>query len=341
VVGALGYTVGNHIVFAAGRYQPGNQRGRQLLAHELAHTVQQRSIKIPDAGKLAVTSNGPHESEANEAASAVFYGTAFELQHAQGPILACKTAEGLHDTEELGDAAWDFEKHNRNLGQDLLSKIRSGIMKLVGVSGGYEVAYSFYKKYSEWGNTIRQMTPSEEAKEKSFGKRIAVTDTTLGFTTTTFQSVALTYSDTQLATLLLHEFSHTGHIGGTVAGEGAYQEGQSYGIEYFYAEIAGNETRMKELRGIVSAGEVLLYSKAASLERFQEDFKVTYALMTALREVVRRGSSSSLPFPELTPERAQLLEDQVVTSFQSPGKELAKYIAHVRQNLTSFRTPAL
>src|SRR5262249_47581838 len=40
-VQALGYTVGNHVVFGDGQYAPRNAAGQQLLAHELAHTVQQ------------------------------------------------------------------------------------------------------------------------------------------------------------------------------------------------------------------------------------------------------------------------------------------------------------
>jgi outer membrane protein OmpA-like peptidoglycan-associated protein len=40
-IDALAYTTGNHIVFAAGRYAPETEPGRRLLAHELAHTIQQ------------------------------------------------------------------------------------------------------------------------------------------------------------------------------------------------------------------------------------------------------------------------------------------------------------
>jgi outer membrane protein OmpA-like peptidoglycan-associated protein len=40
-VNALAYTVGHDIVFAKGLYEPHTQAGRQLLAHELAHVVQQ------------------------------------------------------------------------------------------------------------------------------------------------------------------------------------------------------------------------------------------------------------------------------------------------------------
>lgn len=44
---ALAYTVGNDVVFKAGHYQPDTDTGRKLLAHELAHVVQQRAVAKP------------------------------------------------------------------------------------------------------------------------------------------------------------------------------------------------------------------------------------------------------------------------------------------------------
>src|SRR5206468_3817075 len=38
---AHAFTYGNAVVFGAGRYQPGEPTGDALLAHELAHVVQQ------------------------------------------------------------------------------------------------------------------------------------------------------------------------------------------------------------------------------------------------------------------------------------------------------------
>ena len=38
---ALAYTVGRDVVFGAGQYAPGTRAGKQLLAHELTHVVQQ------------------------------------------------------------------------------------------------------------------------------------------------------------------------------------------------------------------------------------------------------------------------------------------------------------
>ena len=44
-IGARAYTLGNHIAFAPGEYQPSTGAGRRLIAHELAHTLQR------DAGR--------------------------------------------------------------------------------------------------------------------------------------------------------------------------------------------------------------------------------------------------------------------------------------------------
>jgi hypothetical protein len=46
-VHALAYTVGDHVVFGAGRYDPRSPRGRALLAHELTHTMQQQVTGVP------------------------------------------------------------------------------------------------------------------------------------------------------------------------------------------------------------------------------------------------------------------------------------------------------
>src|SRR5437660_1603706 len=50
-VHALAYTVGRGVVFGAGQYAPGTTAGRRLLAHELAHVVQQ----APTEGALATS----------------------------------------------------------------------------------------------------------------------------------------------------------------------------------------------------------------------------------------------------------------------------------------------
>lgn len=62
-VDAHAYTVARNIVFGAGRYAPRTNEGRKLLAHELAHVVQQRGVARPTAQpKLA----GPRDDRGLE-----------------------------------------------------------------------------------------------------------------------------------------------------------------------------------------------------------------------------------------------------------------------------------
>jgi M6 family metalloprotease-like protein len=86
-VNALAYTVGPQIVFGAGHYRPGTTTGRQLLAHELTHVVQQQGQ--PSAGhSLRVgPSSDAYEAEAERAAStATSHGAPHTTEHAPGVI---------------------------------------------------------------------------------------------------------------------------------------------------------------------------------------------------------------------------------------------------------------
>jgi len=62
-VNAFAYTVGDHIVFQAGRYNPSSTNGRSLLAHELAHVVQNRNSGVSLSGSFKAVS---HPSDASE-----------------------------------------------------------------------------------------------------------------------------------------------------------------------------------------------------------------------------------------------------------------------------------
>lgn len=66
-IGALAFTMGSDIHFAPGRYQPDQNHGRQLLCHELAHVVQQRSgrVRNPLGGGVAVVNRPDLEAEAD------------------------------------------------------------------------------------------------------------------------------------------------------------------------------------------------------------------------------------------------------------------------------------
>jgi hypothetical protein len=74
-VDSFAYTVGRDIVFGPGQYAPETRAGRRLLAHELAHVVQQGGGAVPGAARLPLSP--PHdrfEQEADRAAEALMAG---------------------------------------------------------------------------------------------------------------------------------------------------------------------------------------------------------------------------------------------------------------------------
>jgi hypothetical protein len=96
-VNALAYTVGRHVVFAPGQYQPTTDSGRNLLAHELAHTIQQDATDGHPLDRLSISDPaGPAEHAADRAASAALAGSPSmasnpSLEKSHSPIIARRT----------------------------------------------------------------------------------------------------------------------------------------------------------------------------------------------------------------------------------------------------------
>jgi hypothetical protein len=67
-VNALAYTVGQHIVFGEGAFKPHTTEGQRLLAHELAHTLQQAATARPGEGLQIGLAHDPSEVEADRMA---------------------------------------------------------------------------------------------------------------------------------------------------------------------------------------------------------------------------------------------------------------------------------
>jgi len=90
-LGALAYTVGRDVVFGHGQYQPHTGPGRELIAHELAHVVQQgaRPGGRPEIGAADTV----HEAAADRAASAVAAGRKAPRLAPAGPRLVQRKIE--------------------------------------------------------------------------------------------------------------------------------------------------------------------------------------------------------------------------------------------------------
>jgi hypothetical protein len=71
-LGARAFTTGQDIFFREGAYQPGSSSGRELLAHEAAHVVQQGSGAMGSGGQMTVNAPGDaFEQEAEAVAKSV------------------------------------------------------------------------------------------------------------------------------------------------------------------------------------------------------------------------------------------------------------------------------
>lgn len=71
---ARAYAAGDHIVFGEGHYRPETAMGRALIAHELAHTVQQGGVQMKADGPLPAAADAELEGQADRAAAAVTAG---------------------------------------------------------------------------------------------------------------------------------------------------------------------------------------------------------------------------------------------------------------------------
>ncbi|MBL9135486.1 MAG: DUF4157 domain-containing protein [Verrucomicrobiales bacterium] len=71
-LGARAFTVGQEMFFGRGEFEPSTREGRQLIAHELAHTVQQRHQPVAGPGESA--SSAGAELEATAAARSAAEG---------------------------------------------------------------------------------------------------------------------------------------------------------------------------------------------------------------------------------------------------------------------------
>jgi hypothetical protein len=99
-VGARAYTVGRDVAFAPDEYDPGSARGNALIAHELAHVVQQRGAPDgpPDAELRIERPGGAAESEARSIAA----GGGRAPASTAGPALMRADPDAVGQVQKLG-----------------------------------------------------------------------------------------------------------------------------------------------------------------------------------------------------------------------------------------------
>jgi hypothetical protein len=100
---ARAVTVGSHVAFAPGEYRPGTVLGDALIAHELAHVVQQEGA----AGVAAAPAHGALEADADRAATSAVL--AAQGRERRGVVPALRTGLALQSCRG-GSPARTFEE---------------------------------------------------------------------------------------------------------------------------------------------------------------------------------------------------------------------------------------
>lgn len=99
-VNALAYTIGQHVVFDDRRYAPATREGKRLLAHELAHVVQQHDARF-SPGDLTLAGDR-WEREADAAAQVVVDGWRASIQQRSPQAMIARFTESRTTTEADG-----------------------------------------------------------------------------------------------------------------------------------------------------------------------------------------------------------------------------------------------
>ena len=89
-VGARAYTVGRDVVFGPGEYAPGTETGNRLLAHELAHVVQQGGPEFSQRSQGLVSAALPSSGLVQRATSENVWGLVITRS-------MCGCQQGLQD----------------------------------------------------------------------------------------------------------------------------------------------------------------------------------------------------------------------------------------------------
>lgn len=104
-INAQAYTVGTDVVFRSGVYEPGSQGGRHVLAHELAHVMQQKAGPVsgtPAAGGISISHpTDSFEVAAEQSASRAMAGTPVQTMPSGGGDAVTVQREADDDEEQL------------------------------------------------------------------------------------------------------------------------------------------------------------------------------------------------------------------------------------------------
>ena len=124
-VDAHAFTVGPNVVFNSGQYQPGTNRGRQLLAHELTHVVQQASAS-PVSGLRVSSPSDASEQEAARSETTLAPNTITTSE----PIIARQASTTRPPTTTFEDCDAAMQADLRAKHPPAVDRVRNAITSL-------------------------------------------------------------------------------------------------------------------------------------------------------------------------------------------------------------------
>lgn len=163
---ARAYTTSESIVFGSGAFEPATVEGRHLLAHELAHVVQQRTSRAPQAlvqrQEFGPEATGaPATWQADVRAATTSAARANCLQVALGLTVADKTADSAGDASPSAAhlVAYTSAAPAVNYDDALASKTSPVDHHPLASDAGYTV---------RWGNRVYIVLGPKAIKETDF-----------------------------------------------------------------------------------------------------------------------------------------------------------------------------
>ncbi len=306
---ARAFTVGEHIAFNAGEYQPGTPVGDALIAHELAHVIQQKidGSSTGHGSSSGDVADASLERGADDAATLAVTSIWGGLMHTAADIIR-KTKSGLTsglrlqrcDTrstgpmnqQRLNQAYRNFKQHNSALTDAETAKIHQALRGVL--RNNLNLWITYYDYYSN--EDLRKATASELRtwRPVTWGET-----SRHGATILRPSLLAPAFSNATLGPFLLHEFSHTGDNPNPM-GLGDYQEGEAYAIEYFYARRAGNAARARTILDLMRNNPDTVVVPA-QIPAMRQLFRTGYATMVGLYEIIDSGRSTRRGSPFVTP----------------------------------------
>jgi hypothetical protein len=155
-VNALAYTVGSHIAFSTGLYDPGNPRGLGLLAHELTHVIQQEGQPGSEP-EIRTPNSEIAEQEARGAADALFLSDSNEPAVPSFNSQPRAIARGEKWDAIWGVGPWDAYKAKQLADKALKEAQNTG---LPGIHNGAADAW----RHCYWNCTMAAEIGADQAK---------------------------------------------------------------------------------------------------------------------------------------------------------------------------------